>query len=333
LIKQVIKRKYVFLILAIIIFIPLLIILNKNQTENVIPEKDIKNNESDELISPGINNVQKDNSKFNPNEKYFFIVNKCENLFQNWSDLFDYFSANKSLIVKTKTLDSAGLENLSGKIKNVPSVFKVGNVQELVDEYGEQIKSQCTYYKMDWRLILALIHQESLFNSNAVSRAGAFGLMQIMPRTGLGLQNELNLEETKTPQNNLTAGIYYYATLVANFEFTGDEKYKFALAAYNAGFGRVVDAMTITYYFGKDYKKWDNVKEYYPYLSSRQDSIHALVWPQTKRPPGGSLENWMEPYKYVENIIFYYGEYKKYFKSNLPEPKTKETKKKKSKKK
>lgn len=332
-IKQVIKRKYIFFVIAIAVFIPFLLIINYNHPEKQISDKEIRNTESEVLISPNINNVQKDNSKFNPNEKYFFIVNKCENLFQDWSEIFEYFSANKSLVVKSKTLDSASLENLSYKIKNVPSVFRVGNVQELVDEYGDLIKSQCTYYKMDWRLILALIHQESLFNSAAVSRAGAFGLMQIMPRTGIGLQNELNLEDTKAPQNNLTAGIYYYATLVANFEFAGEEKYKFALAAYNAGFGRVVDAMTITFYFGKDYKVWDNVKEFYPYLSAKQDSIHALVWPQTKRPPNGTLENWMEPYKYVENIIFYYGEYKKYFKSNLPEPKTKETKKRKSKKK
>jgi len=307
-------------------------LLSKKQTDKHISELDIKNTEQEVLISPSQNNVQKDNSKFNPNEKYFFVVNKCENLFQNWSELFDYFSANKSLVIKSKNIDSAGLEKLSSKIKNVPNVFSVGNVQQLVDEYGDLIKAQCTFYKMDWRLILALIHQESLFNSNAVSRAGAFGLMQIMPRTGLGLQNELSLEDTKTPQNNLVAGIYYYATLVANFEFAGDEKYKFALAAYNGGFGRVIDAMTITYFFGKDYKLWDNVKEYYPYLSSKEDSVHALVWPNTKRPPSGSLNNWMEPYKYVENVIFYYGEYKKYYASNLPEPKTKVTKKKKSKK-
>lgn len=294
---------------------------------------DIRNTEKEVLISPDIGNLQKDNSKFNPNEKYLFVVDKCEKLFLDWTEIFDYFSANKSLFTRTKNVDSAGLEKLSFKIKNIPNVVNITSVQELVDEFGDMIKSQCTHYKIDWRLILALIHQESLFNANAVSRAGAFGLMQIMPRTGIGLQSELNLEDTKTPQNNLTAGMYYYATLVANFEFAGEEKYKFALAAYNGGFGRVIDAMTITYYFGKDYKYWDNVKEFYPYLSSKQDSIHALVWPQTKRPPNGTLDNWMEPYKYVEYVMFYYGEYKKYFKSNLPEPKVKEPKKKKSKKK
>ncbi len=54
--------------------------------------------------------------------------------------------------------------------------------------------------------------------------------------------------------------MYYYATLAASFEFTGEDKIKFALAAYNAGLGRVVDAMTIANYFGKDYNKWDNVR-------------------------------------------------------------------------
>lgn len=331
-IKQIIKIKYLIPLILLTVLIPLFIIFNGKSEKNS-SEIDIRNTEKDVLISPQIDNLQKDYSKFNPNEKYLFVLNKCENLFLDWFEIFDYFSANKYLFVRNKNIDSASLEKLSLNIKTVPNVVSISNVQDLVDEYGDMIKSHCTHYNIDWRLILALIHQESLFNSNAVSRAGAFGLMQIMPRTGLGLQSELNLEDTKTPQNNLTAGIYYYATLVANFEFTGEEKYKFALAAYNAGFGRVVDAMTITYFFGKDYKYWDNVKEYYPYLSSKQDSVHALVWPQSKRPPNGTLDNWIEPYKYVEYVLFYYGEYKKYFKSNLPEPKSKEIKKKKSKKK
>ncbi len=330
-IKQIIKKKYYIIFILAGLLILFFILQDKKQPDKILSEMEIKNTEKEVLITPTFNNFENE-KKFNPNEKYLLIVKNFENLFLDWAELFDYFTANKSLVVKTKQIDSAGLENLSIKIKNVPGIINIGNVQELVDEYGDLIKSHCTHYNIDWRLILALIHQESLFNSTAVSRAGAFGLMQIMPRTGQGLQSELNLEDTKTPQNNLIAGMYYYAKLVSYFEFTGDEKFKFALAAYNAGFGRVIDAMTITHYFGKDYKFWDNVKEYYPYLSSKQDSIQALVWPQTKRPPNGTLDNWMEPYKYVEYVLFYYGEYKKYFKSNLPEPKVKEQKKKKSKK-
>ncbi|MBI5402403.1 MAG: transglycosylase SLT domain-containing protein [Ignavibacteriae bacterium] len=321
--KQIIRRKYILIAVFIGICLIAYAIFSKKNSQLPLSGTQLKNEESEILIPPDMSNLQNNNPNFNPNEKYFFIVSKCEGLFSEWYEVFDYFSANKSLVIKNKNIDSAGLEKLSDKIRKVQNAFSIGNVNELVSEYGDMIKSQCTHYNIDWRLILALIHQESLFNSNAVSRAGAFGLMQIMPRTGLGLQNELNLEDTKTPQNNLTAGMYYYATLVANFEFAGDEKYKFALAAYNAGFGRVVDAMTITFYFGKDYKIWDNVKEYYPYLSSKQDSVHGLVWPNTKRPPAGTLDNWIEPYKYVENIWFYFNEYKKYFPGNLPDQKTK----------
>ncbi len=214
----------------------------------------------------------------------------------------------------------------------VSKEFKLGNVDNLVKEFGDIITRECHYYKLDWRIILAIVRQESYFNAYARSHAGAFGLMQIMPKTGEGLENTLQLEEHETPKNNLIAGIYYYAALVSQFREFGDEKYKFALAAYNAGIGRVIDAMTITAYFANDYKNWENVKESYPFLSSKEDSIHALVWPDNKRPPYGTLDNWKEPYNYVSSIMFYYDAYKKMFQSNLEEPPA-VTKKKKSKRK
>jgi membrane-bound lytic murein transglycosylase MltF len=159
-----------------------------------------------------------------------------------------------------------------------------------------------------------------------VSHAGAFGLMQIMPRTGMDLQNILQLEDTRTPQNNLIAGIYYFATLVADYEFTDEDKYQFALCSYNAGLGRTIDAMSITYYFGQDYKKWDYVKENLKHLSSKSDSLHKLVWPQSKRPSYGTLENWLEPYNYVTFVMFYFEEFKKLFDSNLKDEKIKKKK-------
>ena len=258
-----------------------------------------------------------------------YILYKLEDYFVNWRDVLDIVSFNKSFYINDTTHSEEKYELIR---KTIDIKFSPGNVAELVKLYGDMIKDQCNQYKIDWRIILAMIRQESYFNPTAVSHAGAYGFMQIMPRTGQGLQNELNLEDTKTPVNNLTAGMYYYATLVASFEFTGDDnKYKFALAAYNAGLARVVDAMTIANYFGKNYNKWDDVKEYYPYLASNQDSIQRLVWPKIGRPPGGTLNNWREPYKYVEYIIFYYENYKQYYPSNLETPKVKKTKKKKSK--
>lgn len=256
-----------------------------------------------------------------------------ENLMKDWTTLFDLFTSNANFKQQAKSVNVKDLERISVKIQMVSREFKLGNVDNLVKELGDTIKQECNNYKLDWRIILAIIRQESYFNANARSHAGAFGLMQLMPRTGEGLQNELELEETHSPPNNVIAGIYYYATLVSQFRDLGDDKYKFALASYNAGLGRVIDAMTITAYFDKDYKNWDNVKEAYPYLSSKEDSIHALVWPETKKPPHGTLDNWKEPYNYVNSIMFYYEAYKKMYDSNLEEPAAVTKKIKKSKKK
>jgi len=331
------SNRNIYTAIIAVILLSVLFFMSIFHSINDIPknepvEKSPKSKESDIIITP-----VGEKAKIFSLENFIYLnsylnIQYIEYLFRNWLGLFDLFSSNPNFRQKVKAINVKDLEKLSAKVLNLQSEFKLGSVDNLVTEFGDLIKRECNYYKLDWRLVLAIVRQESFFNANAKSRAGAFGLMQIMPRTGAGLQSQLNLEDTRTPQNNLIAGIYYYATLIESFQFAGEERYKFALAAYNAGLGRVIDAMSITLYFGKDYKEWNNVKESYPYLASSQDSIQALIWPETKRPPGGTLNNWKEPYNYVASIIFYYNEYKKYYESNLKEENQKKTKKKKSKK-
>ena len=88
--------------------------------------------------------------------------------------------------------------------------------------------------------------------------------------------------------------------------------------------------MTITAHLGKDYHSWANVKESYPLLASKNDSLHAAIWPDRKKPTYGTLDNWKEPYNYVDSIWYYYEAYKKLIESNIAEEKTvkKKTKKK-----
>lgn len=233
----------------------------------------------------------------------------------NWNYLPDLLIYNEYSLSE-KYFDSEESNNARKIIVRRP-FFRKPEIDNLIDNYGEIIIEECNQYKLDWRLILSIIHQESYFDSTARSRAGAFGLMQIMPRTGAGLQSQLQLEDTKTVKNNLIAGIYYFANLVASFDAFGKDKYQFALASYNAGLSRVVDIITIANYFNKDYKIWDTVKQYFPYLSSENDSIQKLVWPSTSKPSGGILNNWREPYNYVENIMYYFEEYKKLLPGNL----------------
>jgi membrane-bound lytic murein transglycosylase MltF len=251
-------------------------------------------------------------------------------MFYNWQNLFDIFTSNPENRNLRYSITSPSLENISKSVQETPITFYKGSSDAVLADYGDVIKEECKYYNLDWRLVLSIIKQESAFMPEAVSHAGAFGFMQIMPRTGSSLEQTLNLEEHHSPVNNLKAGIYYYALLVGRYNDAGDSnKYRFALAAYNAGSGHVEDAMSISYYFGKNYLDWNIVKEDMKLLAPGNDSLHKEIW--KSRPPNGVFANWKEPYHYVENIMYYWSQYKKIY--PLPEDTPKSTKKKKKKKK
>ncbi len=106
------------------------------------------------------------------------------------------------------------------------------------EAYQDEIDRLAMKYELDPMLVRGLIRQESLFQSDAVSSAGAVGLMQILPRTGYQLARRQQLRYSRTrlfqPDYNLQLGTAHFAQLLKDFEWP--EK---ALAAYNAGRSRV----------------------------------------------------------------------------------------------
>ncbi len=92
----------------------------------------------------------------------------------------------------------------------------------------------------EWALLHALIRQESIFDFNAKSRAGALGLMQLMPATAKHVSKKLNVAYNKewltsNPKYNMKLGAAYISELITRY----DGNYALAIAAYNAGPGRV----------------------------------------------------------------------------------------------
>ncbi|AIQ75972.1 MULTISPECIES: lytic transglycosylase domain-containing protein [Paenibacillus] len=99
--------------------------------------------------------------------------------------------------------------------------------------YDDLIQKASAKYGVPIDLIKAVIDTESSFNPNVVSSAGAKGLMQLMDGTASGL----GVTDSFDPAQNIDGGVRYLSYQLKRFG--GEEK--MALAAYNAGPGRVTD--------------------------------------------------------------------------------------------
>ena len=122
----------------------------------------------------------------------------------------------------------------------------------------------------DWRLMAAQCYQESGFDPEAVSWAGARGLMQIMPETAVHLG--LPADQMHQPEKNISAAARYLRELERKFsDIPGrSERINFILAAYNGGTGHVRDAMALARKHGKNPQLWNDVAPFILRLSQPQ---------------------------------------------------------------
>jgi soluble lytic murein transglycosylase-like protein len=95
------------------------------------------------------------------------------------------------------------------------------------DKYDEEIRQASRRYGVEHALVKAVIRAESNFNPQATSRAGAKGLMQLMP----GTAKALGVNDSFHPADNIDGGVRYLSYLLDLFK----RDLQLALAAYNAG--------------------------------------------------------------------------------------------------
>src|SRR5258705_7025671 len=102
--------------------------------------------------------------------------------------------------------------------------------------YDEFIEEASARYRVDATLIRSVMQTESAFDALAVSRAGAIGLMQLMP----GVAEELGVDDPFDPRQNVMGGVSYLRRMLDLYH----GNVRLALASYNAG------ATTVAQYGG-----------------------------------------------------------------------------------
>ena len=117
------------------------------------------------------------------------------------------------------------------KDRKLRTTFRLSGCARDPKEFEPIINSCALQYGVDKSLVKAVIQAESGYNPNALSRKGAAGLMQLMPKTAQGLK----VSNSFDPSENIRGGVRYLRFLLDTFK--GDEA--LALAAYNAGLSRV----------------------------------------------------------------------------------------------
>ena len=125
----------------------------------------------------------------------------------------------------------SGLSRPSGFEGPSSVTAQSGKVSRKLQTYSPLIERTARKHGVDPNLVAGLIKQESGFNPNAVSKAGAMGLMQLMPGTArnMGVRDPFNAEQ------NIEGGTRYLRQMLDQF----GGNVELALAAYNAGPGNV----------------------------------------------------------------------------------------------
>lgn len=165
-----------------------------------------------------------------------------------------------------------------------------------ISDIDEHFRDAADSIGWDWTLIAAICYTESKFDSTAVSHVGAYGVMQMMPRTlrSLGVPDSLHTD-TRT---NVHAGARYLKKLEHIFRRINDfdERLNFVLASYNAGVGQVNDAMALAQKYGRKRYVWHNNVDTFLVLKKYPEYYNDTVC-QT-----GSFNSSDETLQFVEKV-------------------------------
>ena len=179
-----------------------------------------------------------------------------------------------------------------------------GRTVNAISPYDSLLRAGAETLEWDWRLLCAVVYQESQFHIEYRSRRGAEGLMQLMPATAANL----GVDDLFDPEKNLRAGVAYLKHLQDMFRSRvagREELLNFTLAAFNAGEGRILDCINYASSVGADAGTWEGLLSVIPQMRDEAtiqvDSVLKL----------GTFQGSDETVSFVERVLSLYGDFKK----------------------
>ena len=162
--------------------------------------------------------------------------------------------------------------------------------------YDDMVKSIADEAGVDWKLVIAVMAQESAFDPMAESLAGALGLMQIIPR----FSEVVDETELYDPEINIREGVRYLKKhLTREAHLDSLNQHSMALAAYNVGMGNLADAKELAARLGNDPDEWPNIA----------DALLKLMDPEYYQHARYGYKKGTETVNYVEDVLNRYSRY------------------------
>lgn len=185
---------------------------------------------------------------------------------------------------------------------NRPAAYNVRNYamrtgyEGMISPYDNLVKPLADSAGIDWKLVVAVMSQESRFDPYAKSWAGAVGLMQIMPRFSL-VENE---EDLFIPELNIREGIRFLKKHMDHYAYLDStNQIAFSLAAYNVGMGHMADARRLAIDRNRNPNEWNDVS----------DALLKLMHPHYYRNARHGYARGIETVNYVRSVMNRYQMY------------------------
>lgn len=170
----------------------------------------------------------------------------------------------------------------------------VKDVRALLPSYRNLFKSAAARHGVDWRLLAAIGYQESKWDPEAVSPTGVRGLMMLTEETAL----TFGIQDRTDPAQSIRGAARYFAHILNKLppQIAEPDRTLFALAAYNIGYGHLLDARRLTRTSDGDWNRWTDVRP----------SIRLLANPDYSARTRHGFARGGETLYFVNNVRNYY---------------------------